>query len=132
MQDAPISYQLRLATDQDLEAVTRLIEASAKGLGAQDYSEQQIEEALRGAFGLDTQLVADRTYYVVETSGAELAACGGGSFRKTLFGGDEVQERDAETLDPAEDAAKIRAFFVHPEHARRGARSSSSESDPRG
>lgn len=110
---------LRVATLGDAPRITELIAASARGLGRTHYSEAQIERALRGAFGVDTQLIADRTYFIVE-AGTELAGCGGWSYRRTLFGSDERAARDPAALDPAVDAARIRAFFVHPAHARRG------------
>jgi GNAT superfamily N-acetyltransferase len=74
---------------------------------------------LRGAFGVDSQLVADGTYFVAEDDG-QLVGCGGWSYRATLFGGDARGGRDSSRLDPATQPAKIRAFFVHPAHARRG------------
>jgi GNAT superfamily N-acetyltransferase len=74
---------------------------------------------LQGAFGVDSQLLADETYFVVEDAGA-IVACGGWSFRSTLFGGDARAERDSSILNPKTQAAKIRAFFVDPDHARRG------------
>lgn len=114
-----MTYQLRAATRADQEALRHLIARSARELGAQDYRSEQIEGALRGAFGVDTQLIDDGTYFVVETAG-KLVGCGGWSRRRTLFGGDAHRERDAAELDPRVDAAKIRAFFVDPDHARRG------------
>src|SRR5690349_15109893 len=96
-----------------------LIARSARALSAGDYTAQQVEGALAGAFGVDSQLIADGTYFVVECAGA-LAGCGGWSFRRTLFGGDAHTARDAAALDPATDTAKIRAFFVEPAFARRG------------
>ena len=69
--------------------------------------------------GIDTQLIDDGTYFVVE-SGGEVAGCGGWSRRATLFGSDAQPGRRSELLDPSRDAARIRAFFVHPEWARRG------------
>ena len=114
-----MSYQLRAATRADQEALRTLIARSARGLGAQDYSREQIEGALQGAFGVDTQLIDDGTYFVVELEGHPVG-CGGWSRRRTLFGGDAHRERDAAELDPRVDAAKIRAFFVDPDHARRG------------
>jgi GNAT superfamily N-acetyltransferase len=96
-----------------------LIARSARVLGARDYRPEQIEGALRGAFGVDTQLIDDGTYFVA-TSGERLVGCGGWSYRRTLFGGDARAGRDAAPLDPRVDAAKIRAFFVDPEHARQG------------
>lgn len=92
---------------------------SARELSAQDYSGEQIEGALQGAFGVDTRLIADGTYFVAEVGGT-LVGCGGWSKRKTLFGGDNHQSRDASELDPATEPAKIRAFFVHPDWARKG------------
>jgi GNAT superfamily N-acetyltransferase len=114
-----MSYQLRAATRADQDALRILIARSARELGAQDYSREQIEGALQGAFGVDTQLIDDGTYFVVEFEGRPVG-CGGWSRRRTLFGGDAHRERDAAELDPRVDAAKIRAFFVDPDHARRG------------
>jgi GNAT superfamily N-acetyltransferase len=113
------SWPLRPASAADAEAIKALIERSIRELGAADYSREQIEAALRGAFGLDSQLLADGTYYLVD-SGGELLGCGGWSYRRTLFGGDARAGRDAGLLDPLTDAAKIRAFFVDPRAARRG------------
>jgi GNAT superfamily N-acetyltransferase len=112
-------YLLRQATHQDRPALQELIERSARGLGANDYRPEQIEGALRGAFGVDTQLIDDGTYFVVVCD-EQLVGCGGWSRRRTLFGGDAHTHRDAQELDPHADAAKIRAFFVDPGHARRG------------
>lgn len=115
----PSGYRMRVATVADLEALTALIALSARTLSAADYSPAQIDGALRGAFGVDTQLIRDQTYFAIERS-AELVACGGWSYRRTLFGGDARVDRDAAELDPVHEAAKIRAFFIHPQHARRG------------
>jgi GNAT superfamily N-acetyltransferase len=112
-------FRLRTALEGDVPALRRLIEQSARELSRDDYRPEQIEGALRGAFGVDSQLVRDGTYFVVE-DGAAIVGCGGWSFRSTLFGGDARAGRDAAPLDPATDAAKIRAFFVAPTHARRG------------
>jgi GNAT superfamily N-acetyltransferase len=114
-----MSHHLRNATRADQAALQRLIARSARELGAQDYRPEQIEGALLGAFGVDTQLIDDGTYFVVEADG-KLVGCGGWSRRRTLFGGDRHRERDAAELDPKVDAAKIRAFFVDPDYARRG------------
>jgi GNAT superfamily N-acetyltransferase len=114
-----IPYHLRAATHADHPAIRLVIERSARQLGAADYRAEQIEGALQGAFGVDTQLIDDGTYFVAE-SADRIVGCGGWSFRRTLFGGDAHRERDASELDPATEAAKIRAFFVDPEHARRG------------
>ncbi len=112
-------FQLRTATLNDHDTLRELIARSARGLSAGDYSADQVEGALRGAFGVDTQLIRDGTYFVAEAAG-RIVGCGGWSRRRTLFGGDTHQQRDAAELDPAVDAAKIRAFFVDPEWARRG------------
>jgi GNAT superfamily N-acetyltransferase len=92
---------------------------SARGLSHGDYSEAQVEAALRSALGVDSQLIRDGTYFVAE-AGATLVACGGWSRRATLFGGDNEPSRQPALLDPSRDAARIRAFFVHPTHARQG------------
>jgi GNAT superfamily N-acetyltransferase len=99
-----------------------LIDASVRGLQAADYSPSQIESALVSVYGVDSQLIADGTYFVVEASsaGGEIVGCGGWSKRKTLYGGDVWTGREDTLLDPQKDAAKIRAFFVHPKWVRRG------------
>ncbi len=116
--------RVRLATSQDIPALRELIELSVHVLQRTDYSAQQREAALGTVFGVDTQLIADGTYYVAEVKEASqkkrLVACGGWSMRKTLFGSDQGPHRNNELLAPARDAAKIRAFFVHPEWVRRG------------
>jgi len=87
-----------------------------------DYTPAQIEGALGHALGLDTQLVEDGAYFVAEPAGQPglIVACGGWSNRKTLFGSDHGPNREAGFLDPAVDAARIRAIFVHPDWSRRG------------
>jgi len=114
-----MTLALRNAVFADIPALNALIARSARGLSTEDYRAAQIEGALRGAFGVDTQLLADETYFVVE-DGGQIVGCGGWSFRSTLFGGDARAGRDSSILDPATQAAKIRAFFVDPSHARRG------------
>jgi GNAT superfamily N-acetyltransferase len=100
-------------------ALQALIARSARALSKEDYRPSQVEGALRGAFGVDTQLLADQTYFVVEEAG-QFVGCGGWSYRSTLFGGDARSGRDSSALDPKTQAAKIRAFFVDPDRARRG------------
>lgn len=114
-----MEYIIRKARLDDRAAIERLIAASARALSREDYSDEQIEAALRVVFGVDTDLIQDETYFVAESAGT-LIGCGGWSKRRTLFGGDRFSDRDAGFLDPAQDAAKIRAFFIHPAHARRG------------
>jgi len=110
---------IRQATLDDREAITQLIAESARHLSREHYSDRQIDAAIATVFGVDTDLIDDGTYLVVEISGA-LVGCGGWSRRKTLFGGDQYSTRDAGYLDPRLESAKIRAFFVHPDHARKG------------
>jgi GNAT superfamily N-acetyltransferase len=109
----------RLATIGDLPALVELIPASARALSRGFYTEAQTEAAIRYIFGPDTRLIADGTYYVVEEDGV-LAGCGGWSRRRTLYGGDQTKAGDEPLLDPKTEPAKIRAFFVHPDFARRG------------
>jgi GNAT superfamily N-acetyltransferase len=109
-----------VATLEDEPSLRQLIARSIRELGAADYSRAQIEAALRGAFGVDTNLIRDGTYFVVLAGSGEIVACGGWSRRRTLFGGDARAERDDSWLDPRAEAAKIRAFFVDPAHVRRG------------
>jgi GNAT superfamily N-acetyltransferase len=116
--------RVRLATSEDIPALGELIEVSVRVLQRADYSREQREAALGTVYGVDTQLIADLTYYAVEVGGEadpkRLVACGGWSMRRTLFGSDHGPDRDSQLLDPAFDAAKIRAFFVHPDWVRRG------------
>jgi GNAT superfamily N-acetyltransferase len=114
-----MSITLRRAARADIPRLASLIERSAYGLSVADYTESQVAGALRGAFGVDTQLLDDGTYFVAE-DGDVIAGCGGWSFRSTLFGSDARTDRDASMLDPRTHAAKIRAFFVEPSQARRG------------
>jgi GNAT superfamily N-acetyltransferase len=116
-------FIIRAATLDERPAIRTLIERSARGLGVPEYRPEQIEAALQAAFGVDSQLIADGTYFV---AGVEcdpdrgLIACGGWSKRRTLYGGDARAGRDAGLLDPAVDAAKIRAFIVDPDFSRQG------------
>lgn len=120
MKSAP-RFHLRLATETDIPALHALIEASVRGLQANDYTPSQIEGALGTVLGVDTQLIADQTYFIAESSDRkQIVGCGGWSKRKTLFGADRGPDREPELLNPATDAAKVRAIFVHPDFARRG------------
>lgn len=121
---------IRLATPEDIPALGELIEESVRRLQARDYTPVQIEGALKTVFGVDSKLIADGTYIVAEAqpdlSGGSaesklvIVGCGGWSQRKTLYGGDHWTAREDSLLDPVHDAAKIRAFFIHPDWARRG------------
>jgi GNAT superfamily N-acetyltransferase len=114
-----VFVRFRRAALADVPAIERLIALATRGLSKDDYSEEQIEAALGTALGVDSQLIRDGTYFVVELHGT-LVACGGWSWRRTLFGSDVEAGRQPESLDPAREAARIRAFFVHPDWARRG------------
>ena len=130
-----MKIRIRQATPADISQLRDLIELSVRGLQAQDYSPSQIDSALATVYGVDTQLIADGTYFVAENDSnpgeavqskqeandaLTIVGCGGWSKRKTLYGGDQWTGREAALLDPKTDAAKIRAFFVHPSWARRG------------
>lgn len=116
--------RLRPATPDDVEAITALIARSVHGLQAGDYTADQREAALGSVFGVDHQLLADRTYLLAwedrAPEGEALAGCGGWSFRRTLFGARSADAPPGEPLDPAAEPARIRAFFVDPAFARRG------------
>jgi GNAT superfamily N-acetyltransferase len=114
-----MDYVIRKANLDDRQAIKRLIEASARTLSLKDYSSEQIEAAIERVFGVDTNLIMDGTYLVAE-SPEMLVGCGGWSKRKTLFGGDQFDDRDSSELDPRTQPAKIRAFFVHPMFTRKG------------
>lgn len=114
---APVT--LRLATEDDLTALRVLIPASVRALSQGFYTPEQIESAIRYVFGPDTQLIADGTYFAAEAEG-QIVGCGGWSRRRTLYGGDQMKDAEDPLLDPRTEAARIRAFFIHPEWARRG------------
>lgn len=125
------NIRIRQAVAADIPILRELIEASVRGLQAQDYTPTQLEGALKSVYGVDSQLIADGTYFVAEAEISEaepkiakrenvIVGCGGWSKRKTLYGGDRWTAREDDLLDPLRDATKIRAFFVHPAWARRG------------
>ncbi len=114
-----MEFNLRLAQSEDIAPLTELIRASVRELQKKYYSPQQLDAALGSVFGVDRRLIEDGTYFVVEWDGA-VAGCGGWSRRRTLFGSDQLPGREDALLNSACDAAKIRAFFVHPSFARRG------------
>jgi N-acetylglutamate synthase-like GNAT family acetyltransferase len=134
-----VNIWIRKAVAADIPVLQRLIEASVGELQAEDYTPAQREGALESVFGVDSQLIVDGTYFVAEAriidglpgaretteginSGSQwaIAGCGGWSKRKTLYGSDHWTGREDTLLDPKRDAAKIRAFFIHPVWARRG------------
>jgi len=121
--------EVRLATASDVPAIAALIPVSARELSRGFYTDAQTEAAIRHIFGPDTRLIADGTYFVAVdgdgpatqgAAGTAVAGCGGWSKRRTLYGGDQMKSAEDPLLDPAVDAARIRAFFVHPGYARRG------------
>lgn len=119
MKKAVERLAIRLATDADVVVLEEVIAASVNVLQANDYTPEQRTAALGTVFGVDSQLIRDETYYVVEYEG-EIVGCGGWSRRRTLFGSDQQIGREDALLDPATDAARIRAFFVRPGWERRG------------
>lgn len=123
------SIRIRLAAPADVPAIAALIPLSVRVLQAPDYTAEQLDIALKYVCHVDTQLIADGTYFIAEAAETatgdsdslpSIAGCGGWSKRRTLFGGDGWAGRQDDLLDPNSDAAKIRAFYVHPEWARRG------------
>jgi GNAT superfamily N-acetyltransferase len=115
----PMPWSLRLAKEDDIPPLEALIPLSVRGLQAAHYSAPQMEAALGPVFGVDRLLIRDGTYFVVEQEG-EIIGCGGWSRRRAVFGGDRGRAGEDGTLDPAREPARIRAFFVHPDWARRG------------
>lgn len=113
------AFSIRLARVDDIPALEGLIALSVRGLQAAHYSPAQMEAALGPVFGVDRLLIADGTYFAVEQSG-HVIGCGGWSRRRAVFGGDRARIGEDDALDPARDPARIRAFFVHPDWARRG------------
>jgi len=109
----------RLAKFEDIPQLNQLITLSVRGLSKECYTTAQIESAIKYIFGVDTQLVIDGTYYIADAAGM-IVGCGGWSKRNTLYGGDQHKDIEDPLLDPQTDAARIRAFFVHPDHARKG------------
>jgi GNAT superfamily N-acetyltransferase len=108
----------RLATPDDVPALTALMD-QAIGALQRDFLDADQIAASRKLMGLDSQLIADGTYFVIE-AGGEIAGCGGWSRRATLYGGDHSPGRDAHELDPASEAARVRAMYTRPAFARRG------------
>ena len=116
-----MQFTIRKAELSDRLAIESLIAASVAGLSQGDYTQRQIELSIRSVFGVDTELITDGTYLVAENVDGRIIGCGGWSKRRTLFGASRYQaSRDSQELDPAKEAAKIRAFFIHPDYARQG------------
>jgi GNAT superfamily N-acetyltransferase len=113
-----VSFTTRLATRDDLPAIRPVVEAAIVELQRAFLDEAQIESS-RAIMGVDTELIDDGTYFLVEAEG-QLAGCGGWSRRATLYGGSQTPGRDSARLDPAVDAARVRAMYTNPSYARRG------------
>ena len=113
------SFSLRLAREDDCPTLEALIPLSVRSLLAPFYSSAQMEAALGPVYGVDRQIIRDGTYFVVDHSG-QVVGCGGWSRRRAVFGGDQTRPAEDTALDPAHEPARIRAFFVHPDWARRG------------
>lgn len=112
-------FRLRPAQLHDVPVLEALIARSGIGLSVGFYTAEQAAAVTRYVFGVDTQLIADQTYFVIEDAD-RVVACGGWSKRRTLFGGDRAKSGPDSLLDPSREAARIRAFFVDPGMARRG------------
>jgi GNAT superfamily N-acetyltransferase len=109
----------RLATLEDLDALREVMRRSIAALQAGFLTQEQVRVS-HSVMGLDTQLIKDGTYFVVERDG-RIAGCGGWSWRSTLYGGDDsMVSREPEALDPATDAARVRAMYTDPDFARQG------------
>lgn len=117
--EAGTRWQLRLARESDADALAALIPLSARSLQRAWYSLEQIQSALGPVFGVDRQLIQDGTYFVADHSGL-IIGCGGWSRRRSRYGGDAGRAGEDPLLDPHQDAARIRAFFIHPGWARQG------------
>ena len=114
-----MTVTVRAAAPEDIAAMEALIKRSGIELSAGFYTSEQARAVTQHVFGVDTQLVADQTYFAVERQGV-LVACGGWSKRSTLFGADRTKQGIDALLDPAIEPARIRAFFVEPSAARQG------------
>ena len=114
-----MNWNLRPARMDDVPTLEELIPLSVRALQAAHYSPAQMEAALGPVFGVDRQLIADGTYFVAEHEG-QIIGGGGWSKRKAVFGGDRVRAGADELIDPSREPARIRAFFIHPDWARRG------------
>jgi GNAT superfamily N-acetyltransferase len=114
-------FTLRKAAVEDVAEIGDVISRSVRVLAKDIYDDRQIELSIRTVFGIDNQLISDGTYFVAESDAGKIAGCGGWSKRKTLYGASNYEKgRDSQLLDPGSDAAKIRAFFIHPDFARQG------------
>jgi N-acetylglutamate synthase-like GNAT family acetyltransferase len=114
-----MTWRLRTADLDDVPSLEDLIPLSVRELQSDYYSTAQMEAAFGPVFGVDRQLITDGTYLVAEAEG-RVIGCGGWSKRKSMFGGDAIRAAEDNLLDPTTDAARVRAFFIHPDWKRRG------------
>ena len=114
-----MNWTPRLAREEDIPALDQLITLSVRSLLAAHYSSAQLDAALGPVFGVDSLLIRDGTFFAVEHEG-QIVGCGGWSKRKTMYGGDRGRADEDTELDPRRDAARIRAFFIHPSWVRKG------------
>jgi GNAT superfamily N-acetyltransferase len=116
--DEAMEFTSRVATTEDADRLRDVMHASISELQKGFLSQDQIESS-RAIMGIDNQLIADGTYFVIEHDGV-VAGCGGWSRRATLYGSDTTPGRDSHLLDPATDAARVRAMYTAPAFARQG------------
>ena len=117
--EKPLQFTSRLAVPADVPALINVMEAAIVELQRAFLSDQEIASS-RAIMGVDTELIEDGSYFVVEAGSGEIAGCGGWSRRATLYGGNQTPGRDSKLLDPAVDAARVRAMYTNPAYARRG------------
>lgn len=113
-----MTFRIRLATRDDMPELKPLMDRSIRELLRPYLGEAEVEASFE-FMGIDTQLIDDGTYFAV-VEGETILGCGGWSRRATLYGGDHTAGRDARLLDPAAEAARVRAMYTHPDHTRRG------------
>jgi GNAT superfamily N-acetyltransferase len=116
----PSTWKIRLARLNDIPALNLLIPLSVRALQTNHYTEAQREAAIGPIFGVDRQLIEDGTYFVAEKPGGQIIGCGGWSKRKAKFGSNAFRTENDPLIDPALESPRIRAFFIHPDYARRG------------
>jgi GNAT superfamily N-acetyltransferase len=114
-----MTFHSRLARADDIPVLQTLMERAIEVNQRPFLTAAEIDSS-RAIMGLDRQLIADGTYFVVEDESGQIVGCGGWSRRNTLYGGDSTHDRDASLLDPAVDAARVRAMYTDPDHTRRG------------
>ncbi|KAF2272937.1 acyl-CoA N-acyltransferase [Westerdykella ornata] len=121
-QEATHNFAFRLATPSDIPALETMIATSLRGLATQHYTNAELDGSIGYLFGPDTLLIHDQTYFILHPidSPSTICACGGWSFRRTLYGADTAPGRMPEARDPTKERASIRAIFTHPDWARKG------------